>query len=309
MTTPAALHDTVLHYIHDPLCGWCYGAAPLVAAARAVLPVQAHGGGMMAGRNRRRVDAQLRDYVMPHDERIAQMTGQAFGEPYFNGLLRDTEAVFDSAPPIAAVLAVQAIKGEAAGLDMLAVIQRAHYQQGRRISEVETLTELAQTLAIEPAAFIAELQRVEQEELANHIEASRELLNYVGGRGFPTFVLQRGDTLEVLDTGRWLGRRKSGRVICVKKRPPRARPLRWPTAGWRNVICRPAAATDPAFVQPSDKICRAQACAAGTFCISSLPSPVADPPYHGAIAPSFSPSNLVLAHIPASRSPSIGRFF
>jgi len=205
MTTPAAPHDTVLHYIHDPLCGWCYGAAPLVAAARAVLPVQAHGGGMMAGRNRRRVDAQLRDYVMPHDQRIAQMTGQAFGEPYFNGLLRDTEAVFDSAPPIAAVLAVQALKGDAAGLDMLAAIQRAHYQQGRRISEVATLTELAQALGIEPAAFTTELERVEQDELANHIEASRELLNYVGGRGFPTFVLQRGDTLEVLDTGRWLG--------------------------------------------------------------------------------------------------------
>jgi putative protein-disulfide isomerase len=205
MTTPAAPHETVLHYIHDPLCGWCYGAAPLVAAARAVMPVQAHGGGMMAGRTRRRVDAQLRDYVMPHDHRIAQMTGQAFGEPYFNGLLRDTDAVFDSAPPIAAVLAVQALKGEAAGLDMLAAIQRAHYQQGRRISEVATLTELAQALGIEPAAFDAELERVEKDELANHIEASRELLNYVGGRGFPTFVLQRGDTLEVLDTGRWLG--------------------------------------------------------------------------------------------------------
>ncbi|QBP77934.1 DsbA family protein [Herbaspirillum huttiense] len=205
MTTPAAPHDTVLHYIHDPLCGWCYGAAPLVAAARAVLPVQAHGGGMLAGRNRRRVDAQLRDYVMPHDQRIAQMTGQAFGEPYFNGLLRDTEAVFDSAPPIAAVLAVQALKGDAAGLDMLAAIQRAHYQQGRRISEVATLTELAHTLGIDAETFASELQRVEQEELANHIEASRELLNYVGGRGFPTFVLQRGDTLEVLDTGRWLG--------------------------------------------------------------------------------------------------------
>lgn len=205
MTTPAAPHDTVLHYIHDPLCGWCYGAAPLVAAAREVLSVQAHGGGMMAGRNRRRVDAQLRDYVMPHDHRIAQMTGQAFGENYFDGLLRDTEAIFDSAPPIAAVLAVRALKDEAAGLDMLAAIQRAHYQQGRRISEVATLTELAQTLGIASAAFIAELQRVEQEELANHIEASRELLNHVGGRGFPTFVLQRGDTLEVLDTGRWLG--------------------------------------------------------------------------------------------------------
>lgn len=21
-----------LHYFHDPFCGWCYGAAPLVAA-------------------------------------------------------------------------------------------------------------------------------------------------------------------------------------------------------------------------------------------------------------------------------------
>lgn len=205
MTTPAAPHETVLHYIHDPLCGWCYGAAPLVAAARAVLPVQAHGGGMMAGRNRRRVDAQLRDYVMPHDRRIAQMTGQTFGEPYFNGLLKDTDAVFDSAPPIAAVLAVQSIQGEAAGLDMLAAIQRAHYQQGRRISEVSTLTELAQALGIDATTFTAELQRVEEEELDNHIAASRELLNYVGGRGFPTFVLQRGDTLEVLDTGRWLG--------------------------------------------------------------------------------------------------------
>ncbi|UIN21366.1 DsbA family protein [Herbaspirillum frisingense] len=205
MTTPATAHDTVLHYIHDPLCGWCYGAAPLVAAARAVLPVQAHGGGMMAGRNRRRVDAQLRDYVMPHDHRIAQMTGQAFGEDYFNGLLKDTDAVFDSAPPIAAVLAVQSIQGEAAGLDMLAAIQRAHYQQGRRISEVSTLTELAQALGVDAATFVAELQRVEQEELDNHIAASRELLNYVGGRGFPTFILQRGDTLEVLDAGRWLG--------------------------------------------------------------------------------------------------------
>ncbi|OWY28598.1 DsbA family protein [Herbaspirillum robiniae] len=197
---------TVLHYIHDPLCGWCYGAAPLVAAARGVLPVQAHGGGMMAGRNRRKVDAELRNYVMPHDRRIAQMTGQVFGEPYFNGLLTDTTAVFDSAPPIAAVLAVQAVKGDAAGLDMLAAIQRAHYQDGRRISDESTLSALAGVLGVDAAAFAQAMRKIEAEELARHIEASRALLNYVGGRGFPTFVLQRGDALEVLDAGMWLGR-------------------------------------------------------------------------------------------------------
>ncbi len=44
---------TKLHYIYDPLCGWCYAAAPLVAAARGILPVEGHAGGMMAGPNRK----------------------------------------------------------------------------------------------------------------------------------------------------------------------------------------------------------------------------------------------------------------
>jgi hypothetical protein len=35
MNRPQTTHETVLHYIHDPLCGWCYGAAPLVAAPAA----------------------------------------------------------------------------------------------------------------------------------------------------------------------------------------------------------------------------------------------------------------------------------
>ncbi len=67
-----------LHYIYDPLCGWCYGAKPLVQAASQVLPVSLHGGGMMAGNNRQFVSPNLRDYVMPHDRRIAEYTGQPF---------------------------------------------------------------------------------------------------------------------------------------------------------------------------------------------------------------------------------------
>lgn len=200
------MSSRVLHYIHDPLCGWCYGAAPLVSAARAVLPVQAHGGGMMTGRNRRPVTPQLRDYVMPHDHRIAQMTGQVFGDAYFNGLLTDTTAVFDSAPPIAAVLAMQALRGNDAGLDLLAAIQRAHYQQGRRVSDEATLVALAVGQGVDEKDFVAALRQVEQHELTQHIEASRRLLDQAGGRGFPTFVLQQDDRLELLDAGVWLGR-------------------------------------------------------------------------------------------------------
>ena len=123
----------ILHYIYDPLCGWCYGAKPLVQAAQAVLPVIAHGGGMMTGANRQKVSPQLRNYVMPHDRRIAEYSGQPFGEAYFEGLLRDHSAVFDSAPPIAAVLAAEQMAGR--GLELLGRLQSAHYVEGRRIAD------------------------------------------------------------------------------------------------------------------------------------------------------------------------------
>src|SRR5437868_11441911 len=91
--TENAMSTTTLHYIHDPLCGWCYGAAPLVRVARETLAVQAHGGGMMAGAARRPITPELRQYVMTHDRRIAQASGQPFGPRYFDGLLLDTSVV------------------------------------------------------------------------------------------------------------------------------------------------------------------------------------------------------------------------
>lgn len=91
----------ILHAIIDPLCGWCYAAAPLlVAAAKAGFTIKLHGGGMLTGPRRKQIDANWRDYVMPHDLRIAELTGQPIGENYFDGLLRDTTVVLDSAPPL-----------------------------------------------------------------------------------------------------------------------------------------------------------------------------------------------------------------
>lgn len=198
------MSSATLHYIHDPLCGWCYGAKPLVQAAQAVLPVVAHGGGMMTGRNRQPVSPQLRDYVMPHDRRIAEYTGQPFGEAYFEGLLRDHTAVFDSAPPIAAVLAAQALAGR--GLEMLGRLQTAHYVEGRRIAEPEVLLELAQTLGFSREAFAAAFDQALAHEVDEHIKASRALLSEVGGQGFPTLALERDGRYQLLDISPWLGK-------------------------------------------------------------------------------------------------------
>ncbi|MGB8417466.1 DsbA family protein [Paraburkholderia sp.] len=197
---------TVLHYIFDPLCGWCYAAAPLVAAAREVpgLTVQFHGGGMLAGANRRPITPEWRTYVMPHDRRIEDLTGQPFGTAYFDGLLRDTGAIMDSEPPTTAVLAADALADR--GLDMIARLQRAHYVEGRRIADPGVLVELATELGLDAAAFQQAFTRLSGDATREHIAESRRLLAQVGGQGFPTFALERNSgQFDTLDMGRWLG--------------------------------------------------------------------------------------------------------
>ena len=193
-----------LHYIYDPLCGWCYGASPLVKAARAMLPVRAHGGGMMSGSRRQLVSSQLRDYVLPHDRRIAQITGQPFGEAYFEDLLRDTSAVFDSGPPIAAILAAEKVAG--LGLDMLPRLQVAHYVEGRRIAERDVLIEMAGAIGLDVAIFAQALDETEGEEVHLHIAETRKLMDRIGARGFPSFALERDSRITLLDTAAFLGR-------------------------------------------------------------------------------------------------------
>lgn len=192
---------TQLHYIYDPLCGWCYGAKPLIQAARTVLPVIAHGGGMMTGANRQKVSVQLRNYVMPHDRRIAEYTGQPFGEAYFEGLLRDEEAVFDSAPPTAAVLAAEQLEGR--GLALLERLQTAHYVEGRRIADETVLLELANSIGFGAEVFRRSFIEV---DVQAHFVASRALLAKVGGQGFPTLALERDGRLTLIDIGPWLGK-------------------------------------------------------------------------------------------------------
>jgi putative protein-disulfide isomerase len=198
------MSTATLHYIYDPFCGWCFAAAPLVEAAREVLTVRAHGGGMMAGARRQPVTPQLRDYVMPHDRRIADLTGQPFGQAYFEGLLRDTSAVYDSAPPIAAVLAAEKLAGR--GLDLLSRLHTAHYVEGRRIADRDVLVEMAGAIGLDAAAFAQALDAGQGGEVQSHIADTRRLMDVVGARGFPSFALERDGRFTLIDTGAWLGR-------------------------------------------------------------------------------------------------------
>lgn len=187
-SSTATAKERTLHAIIDPLCGWCYAAAPLLdAAVKAGFTIKLHGGGMLTGSRRKQIDANWRDYVMPHDLRISELTGQPFGENYFDGLLRDTTIVLDSAPPIKAMLAIDAMGGDS--LAYLHSVQLAHYRDGHSASDEDNLTKLAIAQGFSSNDFAAQYAQAE-DKLDEHIIESRALLNRIGAQGFPSIAIE-----------------------------------------------------------------------------------------------------------------------
>ncbi len=194
--------QTTLHYVYDPLCGWCYGAAPLLQAAATIagLKIELHAGGLWMGSRRQPMGEALRDYVRPHDQRIEALTGQHFGERYFNELLLREGCLLDSEPPIRAVLAVTALGGD--GLVMLRRIQQSHYRDGIWIGEPAFLA----TLAAEQGISAEEFQHAYlQAPLLQHLADSQGWMKRLGGQGYPTLGLMHNGKVSAVRVADFLG--------------------------------------------------------------------------------------------------------
>jgi len=192
-----------LHYINDPLCGWCYAAAPLISAAAEIpqLDIQLHCGGLWMNEHRRPLGKALRDYVKPLDERIHALTGQPFGERYFNELLLDSSRVLDSEPLIHAMLSVEKAGGSA--LTMLQRIQQTHYRDGIWTGSIAVLAELAAEQNINAEQFIRAKELV---NVVAHINATQKLMARLGVSGYPSIALQTDDSWQVIPLSSFLGK-------------------------------------------------------------------------------------------------------
>jgi putative protein-disulfide isomerase len=185
----ADMTRATLHYLYDPLCGWCYGAEPLAAAARQVerLTLKLHGGGLWPEPTR--LPEETRRYIKEADARVGAMSGQPYGEAYLAGLLFDPDLVLESRPTTAAVLAAESIDA-AHGWQMLREIQHAHYERGWHVVRDDVLMRIAAEIGLDQHAFKAALTRV---DAAAHITNTRRFMAQIGAGGFPAFVLQIGD--------------------------------------------------------------------------------------------------------------------
>lgn len=190
--------NATLHLVTDPLCGWCFGAAPLLKASQQIpgLTIQLHFGGLFSSPNNKIADPTMVRFIMTHHERITQLTGQTPG-PAMTELLNSGDAVLDSTPPIHAILAVGMVGGDA--MAYYQAIIKAHFIDGRRIAEINTLQEIADECGIDPDSFQQAFNNLSNEDVAQHINDSRVFLQRIGGQGFPTFALEQDGQIQMLN--------------------------------------------------------------------------------------------------------------
>ena len=206
------MKNATLHYIYDPLCGWCYAAAPLIAVARELpnLNIAMHAGGMWTGAQVKHVTPELRAFVVANDARIGAVSRQAFGQNYFDGLLADDSAVLDSEPPIKAILAVEQLGYS--GLEALSRTQKAHFVHGLQVSQQTTLSAIADNMGINTAQFDAAYEGI---DIKAHTDQTRELMAKYQAQGFPTMVLVNGQSTERINHSQFYGQAEAFRAALL----------------------------------------------------------------------------------------------
>lgn len=191
MPATTATTTTTVTYLFDPLCGWCYAAAPVLARLQATpgLHVELAPTGLFAGAGARPMDAQFAAYAWSNDQRIRQLTGQPFSQSYRDNVLGAHGALFDSGP---ATLALTAVAHADPGreLEVLAALQTARYVDGLDTASPQVLADVLDGLGLQSAAAQARapgdpLRAAVQQRVA----AARADMVALGAHGVPQLAV------------------------------------------------------------------------------------------------------------------------
>lgn len=182
-------------YFADPMCSWCWGFAPVVAQMRAAcgdrIEIRLVTGGLRAGETTP-MDERSRAYVRHHWEEVAAQTGQPFDFDFF----AREDFVYDTEPACRAAVAMRCLL-PGATLDHLHALQHAFYDKNRDVTREDVLADVA-------AAFVPREHFLAVWRAPEIIEATRAdfaLTQRLGIGGFPTVLLQDGNSAEPLTAG------------------------------------------------------------------------------------------------------------
>ena len=186
-----------LTYLFDPLCGWCYGAVPVLRELAQHHQIQTLPTGLFAEPGRTMSEAFAR-HAWHNDQRIAKLTGQVFSEAYRNRILQ-VGTPFDSTRIITALAAVAQTAPEQV-LDASHALQHARYVGGRDNTSAEVIADVLKSLGLgEAPARLDDPHTAEQADTA--IAQGRALAARHGIQGVPNMIAHTPSGEQVLPCG------------------------------------------------------------------------------------------------------------
>lgn len=190
------MNQPVLWYFADPMCSWCWGFSPVIEALREEyrprLKIALVLGGLRPGDTAPMTPAG-REEILRHWHQVHERTGQAFR---FDGAM-PTGFVYDTEPPSRAVVAAGSLAPDSI-FTLFKAIQSAFYAEGRDVTRRDTLADLAREQGLAREAFLAAFDAdAMRERIRAHFRQTRQ----AGISGFPSLILQQGETLQALTRG------------------------------------------------------------------------------------------------------------
>lgn len=191
-----------LHYLFDPLCGWCYGASATIAALgqHPAIDLRPLATGLFAGNGARPMKS-FAAQAWANDQRIAALSGEEFSETYRRDVLGAADALLDST---VATLAVTAVDDAAPDclIEALKAIQSARYVRGKDVTSAAVVATLLSELGLaEAGARVlkpdAALLRLVRDGTAN----ARNLMTTYNLQGVPALLAETGGDRHVVDAG------------------------------------------------------------------------------------------------------------
>ncbi|QAV23917.1 DsbA family protein [Proteus hauseri] len=197
-------NNKILHYVYDPLCGWCYGIAPLidVVSNEFTNAIKLHGGGLFTPARVVTGGQSWKEHVTPIDERISQLSGQLFSQQYRDNLA-NTQMTLNSLLPISAIMAADNMENQ--GIRLLKALQKAYYLDGLNISDKKIILFIAQKLDFDIELFSSLFIQISEQQVTQHLQQTQQLMSQVNGRGFPTLFIEDNQTYQLVPTEKYLG--------------------------------------------------------------------------------------------------------
>ena len=201
MTPDFATNRPELLYLHDPLCGWCYGTSPAINQLQADfadrVDVSVLCGGMVVGKDAGPI-AETWDYLRQSLDEVESVTGVHFGEG-FRELGAAGTYRYDSEPPSRAIVAFRQLTQDPARTVAFAhATQQALFRDGLDLNQAATYAPLLAPFGVDAAKFE---QRWAAPETAQAAQQEFAAVARIGVQGFPTAVVRIGEQGYVLARG------------------------------------------------------------------------------------------------------------